>query len=276
MRIAVLFDGAGLARLGLEQAGHECIGVELDPVAHHLGQFVGEGECLLGDVRGDTYMQVVKDWADAVWASPPCQKRSSARTQGEPTSDYSEDLLEWSLGLRDRYPHLKTLWVENIKSQKAEENTWGTLWNAAQFGSQPKQNRQRVIGGEYPNPTVQRAFKTYYRELDLCPCVTATEYKGCASDKRRASRYYGRKLTLQEVAFHMGMPIHVEPVDRVMQIDDTYDPLEGYVPEGWKQKPEWFLGTNVEWRNAQYTALGNGVPVWMAKAFGTAAKEIFG
>ena len=26
MRIAVLFDGAGLARLGLEQAGHTCVG----------------------------------------------------------------------------------------------------------------------------------------------------------------------------------------------------------------------------------------------------------
>ena len=31
MNIAVLFDGAGLARLGLEQAGHTCIGIELDP-----------------------------------------------------------------------------------------------------------------------------------------------------------------------------------------------------------------------------------------------------
>lgn len=31
MRIAVLFDGAGLARLGLEQAGHDCTGYELDP-----------------------------------------------------------------------------------------------------------------------------------------------------------------------------------------------------------------------------------------------------
>lgn len=52
MKIAVLFDGAGLARLGLEQAGHECIGVELDPVAHYLGQFVGSGECCHGDVHG--------------------------------------------------------------------------------------------------------------------------------------------------------------------------------------------------------------------------------
>ena len=72
MRIAVLFDGAGLARLGLEQAGHECIGVELDPVAHHLGEFVGYGKTTLADVRGFEAEELIK-WADAVWASPPCQ-----------------------------------------------------------------------------------------------------------------------------------------------------------------------------------------------------------
>lgn len=49
MKIAVLFDGAGLARLGLELAGHECIGFELDPWKHHLGSMVGSGRCELAD-----------------------------------------------------------------------------------------------------------------------------------------------------------------------------------------------------------------------------------
>ncbi len=47
MNIAVLFDGAGLARLGLEQAGHTCTGIELDPLKHMLSkrQRVVAGDC---------------------------------------------------------------------------------------------------------------------------------------------------------------------------------------------------------------------------------------
>ena len=46
LMILVLFDGAGLARLGLERAGHTCVGVELDPCKHWLGQYVGSGNCM--------------------------------------------------------------------------------------------------------------------------------------------------------------------------------------------------------------------------------------
>jgi len=267
MKIAVLFDGAGLARLGLERAGHLCFGIELDPVAHHLGQSVGNGGCFLDDARGVEARDLILR-SDAVWASPPCQKRSSARTQGPPSGGFADDLLEWSLSLRERYPHLKALWVENIVSQSAADNTWGTKWNAAQFAEFPKQNRQRMVGGFYPEPEVYRDFKPYYKGMDLCPCVTATEYKGCASDKRRASRYYGAKLSLEDVSFRMGM-------ERLPNTRDEYISYT-YVPEEWADQPEWFEGTKTVWRNAQYRALGNGVPVWMAKAFGTAAKEKFG
>lgn len=104
MKIAVLFDGAGLARLGLERAGHTCTGYEIDPVMHYLSSFVGSGNVILGDVRAYDYSEY-----DAIWASPPCQWRSVARTQGDPVSPYSEDLLEWSLCLTSR-----VLWVENV------------------------------------------------------------------------------------------------------------------------------------------------------------------
>lgn len=273
MKIAVLFDGAGLARLGLEQAGHTCFGVELDPVAHHLGTFVGGANTYLCDVR-DTLADHIIGECDAVWASPPCQELSSARTQGPAQGNYSKNHLAWCLELKKQYPHLKVLWVENIKSQKASENTWGTLWNAAQFAEKPLQNRQRVIGGEYPSPETFRDFKSHYPHLNLCPCVTATEFKGCASDKRRASRYFGRRMLLEEVAYHMGMPNTHGPCNGfrgLLNEDKSY-----WVPSGWEIKPEWFEGTNTAWRNAQYRGLGNGVPVWMAKAFGDAAKAVYG
>ena len=235
MRIACLFDGAGLARLGLEQAGHDVTGFELDPWKHHLGKFVGKGQSVLSDATS-----VDLGSFDAVWASPPCQLRSSARTQGAPVSPYAKDYLEWCLNL----PH-DPLWVENIMSQRPSDNTWGTPFNAAQFTPEPLQNRNRMVGGRYRLPKVYRAWKKWYSN-NICPCITATEWKGCGSDARRASRFYGRRLTLEEMAHHMGLTI----------------------PLGWMTPPTEWNGTQKQWERNVCEAIGNGVPVYMAKSFG--------
>lgn len=234
MKIAVLFDGAGLARLGLEKAGHKCTGFELDPNKHRLSLSVGSGNSVLADVR-----DVDLSSFDGVWASPPCQKRSDARTQGEAIGEFADDLLEWSLALPNR-----VLWVENIMKQGCLGNDWGTKFNAAQFLNKPIQNRNRVIGGRFEMPEVYRPYVKAYPKI--CPCITASEYKGCASDSRRASRFYGRRITIQEAAFHQGFDI----------------------PYEWAITPEGF--TPGQWRNNLYEAIGNGVPVYMAKAFGAA------
>jgi site-specific DNA-cytosine methylase len=237
IKIAVLFDGAGLARLGLEQAGHWCMGFELDPYKHYLSQMVGSGRCALADAT-----RVDLSMFDAVWASPPCQWYSSARTQGEPTSNYAGEYLEWCLKL----PH-EILWVENVLPQ-GKHPLWGKVYNAAQFLEEPIQNRNRIFGGKYKEPEVFREYKKYYP--GICPCVTATEYRGCKTDKRRASRFYGRKLTLEECAYHQGFDI----------------------PEGWYKVPEEWQKTNIQWTYNLYEAIGNGVPVFMAKAFGECYK----
>lgn len=232
MKIAVLFDGAGLARLGLEQAGHDCTGYELDPWKHYLSLFVGSGNSMLADVR-----DVDLSSFDAVWASPPCQNHSVARTQGAALGQYAAaDLFKWSCDL----PH-DVLWVENVISG----TTWGTAFNAAQFELVPRQNRNRYVAGRYRHPHV---YRPYRRTVPgLCPCITASEQKGCASDTRRASRYYGRRLTLQECAYHQGFTI----------------------PGDWAMPPHDWPGTAAGWRNQQYQAIGNGVPPFMALAFGS-------
>lgn len=239
MKIAVFFDGARLARLGLEQAGHDCIGIELNPIAHYLSKFVGSGNCILGDVKDFNLNEF-----DACWASPPCQERSDARTQGDPISEYSENLLEFSLNLKNK---VNVLWVENIMKQGKQGNEWGDKYNACQFLTDPIQNRNRIIGGNYRKPNTFRDYTKFYPGISLC--VTATEYKGCASDKRRASRFYQRRLTIEECAYLQGFEI----------------PKEWYnIPQGY---------TKAKWYEQIYTAIGNGVPVYMSKSFGQMYKS---
>lgn len=246
MKIAVLFDGAGLARLGLEQAGHECVGVELDPRKHHLSKFIGKGNVVLGDA---TTFDL--NGFDAVWASPPCSTRSTAIKDltgrgGLRDPEFQKDNLSFALAIQS-----DVLWVENVTVQGSKGNEWGTTYNAAQFTETPLQNRNRVIGGRYTPPVVFRPYRRWAGP-GICPCISATEWKGCATDRLRASRFYGRKLTIFECAYHMGLEI----------------------PAEWFIIPDWFMpefkqsSRLVHWERNIYEAIGNGVPVYMARAFG--------
>jgi site-specific DNA-cytosine methylase len=260
MNIAVLFDGAGLARLGLERAGHTCTGYEIDPAKHYLSQMVGSGNSVLADVR-----DVDLSGFDAVWASPPCQGRSKANTQATSEtrlstySDYA-DLLAYSLSIPARFPNIKTLWVENVPGLSPKDNCWGSLYNAAQFLEAPIQNRQRIIGGCFERPHTWRVFKPHYLEdgWNICPTITASEYKGCASDKRRASGFYGRRLALRECAYHQGFAIPNGLLKSWFHLPALENPKTG--------EPY----TEAQWRNVLYEAIGNGVPTYMSQAFGAA------
>ena len=248
MRIAVLFDGAGLARLGLEAAGHTCVGFELDPTKHHLSQLVGVGECRLADATTVNLCRF-----DAVWASPPCASRSSLIKDltgkgGLRQPQFQVNHLDWCLALL-----VPVLWVENVTIQGSKGNEWGQVFNAAQFSRDPLlQNRNRVVGGRYHLPRVLRPYRRWFP--GACPCISATEYKGCATDRLRASRHYGRKLTVEECAHHMGFKI----------------------PRAWYKIPDWFQPDNrhraVHWERNLYEAIGNGVPPVMARAFGARYK----
>lgn len=230
MKIAVLFDGAGLARLGLEQAGHECTGYEIDPSKHILSRLTGSGNCILEDATSVDLSEY-----DAVWASPPCQAYSMANKTDHYISKYGGDYLKWCLDL----PH-SILWVENVVTPFAR---WGRLYNAAQFTKEPLQCRNRMIGGRYSLPKVYCRYSRTWP--NICKAIVATEWK---QRKRGAYDYLGHVPSIEECAHFQGLEI----------------PFKWYdVPEGY---------TKAQWKRNLYEAIGNGVPVYMAKAFG----EVYG
>lgn len=69
---------------------------------------------------------------------------------------------------------------------------------------------------------------------------------GCATDKRRASRFYKRRLTIEECAFHQNF----------------------IIPAAWHEVPKDFPGPPHVWRKNLYEAIGNGVSPVMSYAFG--------
>ena len=254
LKIAVLGDGGGLARLGLERAGHRCIGFELDPVKHYLSKMVGSGNCVLADMR-----DVDLSKFDAVWASPPCQDHSEQNHGNRKRLSLYADgtLLEWCLKL----PH-DVLWVENVINYRVPK--WGTHWNAAQFLPDPVQKRRRQVGGRYRSPMIYREYKPDYREFDVCPAVLASERSGAGfsfnpnTERRKASLWYGRPLSISEMAHHQGFEI-----PHTLLRSWWYTPPFAN-PE--TNKPF----TPTQWTSVLSTVIGNGVPVFMAQAFGAA------
>ena len=247
LNILVLYDGAGLARLGLEQAGHTCSGVELNPIKHEMGQYVGSGNCILGDVLElpDSFYAPF----DAFFSSPPCQSYSDQKTDDKIGEYGNPECLPHSIELIKRFPD-KVTWIENVVSPYFK--AFGTHYNAAQFLLHPVQRRRRIIAGNYLAPSVFREFKYDYKELrGVCPpACLASEFGGGSAkelkkERRKFTRWYqshyGRLPTVEEMALAQGFTI----------------------PDEWQQFT----------KRQTSEAIGNGVPVFMSKAFGDAYSQ---
>lgn len=247
LNILVLYDGAGLARLGLEQSGHTCTGVELHPIKHEMSQFVGSGNSILGDVLDlpDSFYEPF----DAIWSSPPCQSYSDQKTDDKIGEYGNPECLPHSLELMERFPD-KIIWIENVVSNYFKQ--YGTHYNAAQFLQVPLQRRRRLIAGNYKAPYVYRDFKYDYKELQhVPPAVLAQEigfgglHKNQQNERRKFTRWYLR---------HMNRKPNV---------------LDMATSQGFIIPDEW-----VDFSEKQISqVIGNGVPTYMSKAFGDAYSQ---
>ena len=86
--------------------------------------------------------------------------------------------------------YLIKLWVENVTSGN---NTWGTIYNAAQFTPTPLQNRNRVIGGRVSASKVYHAYQRWYPEA--MPCILACEGRGGLKKRKQAAHWEDNYLS---------------------------------------------------------------------------------
>eukprot|EP00002_Diphylleia_rotans_P032382 TRINITY_DN6797_c0_g1_i1.p1 TRINITY_DN6797_c0_g1~~TRINITY_DN6797_c0_g1_i1.p1 ORF type:complete len:908 (+),score=141.85 TRINITY_DN6797_c0_g1_i1:359-3082(+) len=251
--VAVLFDGPGFARYGLELAGHNCVGFEIDPIAHYLSSYIGSRKTYHQDI----WNLNILDQFHAIWISPPIEQKESSTVRSG-FSVHRGDVLGWALRLYTRFRD-KVIWIETGSLPGSGSNQWGDTYNAGQFLQHlvpgPRgtgQNRNRVIGGRYPPPLVWRRYMKSYP--GVCPYITTTEYKPYTGEANRASRFYGRQLQLQECAERMGL-------DRV--------------PQEWMTPMPSFKGSQADWMHEVYRVVGTGVPIYMARAFGEVCASTF-
>lgn len=196
-------------------------------------------DIILGqDIRG---WRVPKGVFDGVIGGPPCQSFSQAvighePTLGDLTAEYERIILE-----------AQPSWFlhENVRQAPVpftkEYISKDFLLNAVDFGVNQSRTRRFTFGtkeGYDIEPFIIKGI----RHPDPLPTVTATEFKYGRGDRRRAGRKLGRKLTLTEMKEAFGLSV------------------------------EWDAPAFL--KAEKYRAIGNAVPIPVARAIARAIKAV--
>lgn len=218
MLVLSLFPGADLFGMAFEIEGF-CVVRGPDIL---LGGNIRNWKCLPG-------------YFDGVIGGPPCQFFSDA-AMGQVSSQRNM-IPEFERIVREACP--KWYVMENVTQADNPDlpNCKKIAFDAWDVGC-----NQRRVRGFWSNLTLQIPF-SMYKTNNPWPTVVASEHKygGSGTDKRRAGRKVGRRMTIEEVNLAMGLP------------SDFYTPA---------------LTMEVG-----YQVRGNGVPIQMGRAIAKAVKE---
>jgi DNA (cytosine-5)-methyltransferase 1 len=221
-----LFPGADLLGMAFEQEGY-CV--------------VRGPDVLLGsDIRN---WNAIAGKFDGIIGGPPCKSFSVAiQSRGGGEAALEGNLIPEFVRIVEQ-ANPKWFLMENVPQAPVPEIAkWNDVFDAWDFGA--AQHRKRRFSSNL-NLNVVKCPEDQ-RHPDPFPCITATEYKVSPGSsertmRQRAGRKLGRKLTIQEMNYGMGLP-------------DNYD-------------------TPCLTKYYQYMVRGNGVPLQMGRALAKAIRE---
>ena len=95
MKALDLFCGGGGAALGIQWAGFEVVGIDHKPHPNYPGHFI-QGDALNPPVNLEDF--------DFIWASPPCQKFSTALNHSNKSRDNHPNLIPQTRALLNGHP----------------------------------------------------------------------------------------------------------------------------------------------------------------------------
>ena len=202
MKFIDLFAGIGGFRLGMEMAGHECVGFcEIDKFAEksYRAMYDAEGEWFADDIR-TVDPRDMPDF-DCLTGGFPCQSFSVAGKRGGFEDTRGTLFFEIARIIRERQPQL--VFLENVKGLLNHDGgrTFGTIlqtfwelgydveWqllNSKDFGV--PQNRERVFIIGYPRGT---------RRRKVLP-ITGTTSTNISKDVVSADYRYDEGLRIRE------------------------------------------------------------------------------
>lgn len=193
MKFIDLFAGIGGFRLGMEMAGHECVGFcEIDKFAEksYRAMYDTEGEWFADDIRTVDPRDIPE--FDCITGGFPCQSFSVAGKRGGFEDTRGTLFFEIARIIRERQP--KLVFLENVKGLLNHDGgrTFGTIlqtfwelgydveWqllNSKDFGV--PQNRERVFIIGYPRGARRRKIFpiTGTRTTNIDQGVVSADYR---------------------------------------------------------------------------------------------------
>ena len=186
-----LFAGGGGACLGMQQAGFEVVGIDIEPHPNYPGHFIQ------ADIHD---LPVLLEKVDFIWASPPCTAFSIATSYHKKRKEYP-NLIPITRKLLKGHP-----WtcIENVVQAPIRQNL--ILWGQ-QFDLYPTAKKDGLWR--------KRAFELSFWAWNLpVPHMKRGHYHSIAGSMGCNTHFYRRKakglrgtLTTEEGKETMGIPL---------------------------------------------------------------------